>query len=163
MTRVLLVCAGNICRSPTAEGVVRRLLDAEKLNGRIEVDSAGMQSYHVGEAPDRRAQRAAAQRGYDISGLRARQVGPDDFLRFDLILAMDRSCLAALQRKCPGERTAHLGLFMGYATGLDADEVPDPYYGSGDAFDRVLDMVENAAHGLIAALKQGPAIARGIP
>lgn len=154
MTRVLLVCAGNICRSPTAEGVVRRILQEQKLSDRIEVDSAGMQAYHVGEAPDRRAQRAAAKRGYDISGLRARQVGPEDFLHFDLILAMDRSCFAALQRICPAGCAAHLGLFMGYAMDFDADEVPDPYYGSEVAFDRVLDMVENAAGGLVAMLKR---------
>ena len=154
MTRVLFVCAGNICRSPTAEGVIRRLLHEQKLSDRIEVDSAGMQAYHVGEAPDRRAQRAAAKRGYDLSGLRARQVGPEDFLHFDLILAMDKSCLAALQRMCPPGGKAHLGLFMGYATDFDADEVPDPYYGSEEAFGRVLDMVENAAGGLLATLKR---------
>jgi len=154
MTRVLLVCAGNICRSPTAEGVLRRMLREEGIAGSVEVDSAGMQGYHVGEAPDRRAQRAAAKRGYDISGLRARQVGAEDFLRFDLILAMDRSCLAALQRICPPGRAAHLGLFMRYATGFDGDEVPDPYYGSSDAFDKVLDLVESAAGGLVASLKR---------
>ena len=152
--RVLFVCAGNICRSPTAEGVVRRVLHEQKLADRIEVDSAGMQAYHVGEPPDRRAQRAAAKRGYDLSGLRARQVGAEDFVHFDLILAMDRSCLAALQRSCPAERAEHLGLFMDYANGFDEDEVPDPYYGSGEAFDRVVDMVEDAARGLVASLKR---------
>ena len=149
MISVLLVCAGNICRSPTAEGVVRHLLHEQVLGDRIEVDSAGMQAYHVGEAPDRRAQRAAAKRGYDISGLRARQVGPEDFLHFDLILAMDRSCLAALQRICPSACKAHLGLFMDQAKDFADDEVPDPYYGSAEAFDQVLDMIEDAARGLV--------------
>ena len=154
MIRVLFVCAGNICRSPTAEGVIRRLLQEEKLDDRIEVDSAGMQGYHVGEAPDRRAQRAAAKRGYDLSGLRARQVGTEDFLCFDLVLAMDRSCLAALKRLCPAERSEQLGLFMDYAKAFDDDEVPDPYYGSGEGFDLVIDMIVDAARGLVATLKQ---------
>lgn len=113
-----------------------------------------MQGYHVGEAPDRRAQRAAASRGYDLSGLRARQVAPEDFTRFDLILAMDKSCLAALKRICPADHTARLGLFMAYAQSFDADEVPDPYYGAGEGFDLVLDMVEDAADGLVARLKE---------
>ena len=157
MIRVLFVCAGNICRSPIAEGVVRRMLHEEKLADRIEVDSAGMQAYHIGEAPDQRAQRAAARRGYDLSGLRARQVGAEDFAHFDLILAMDRSCLAALKRLCPAERREHLGLFMDHAKAFDDDEVPDPYYGSGEGFELVLDMVEDAADGLIATLQTAPA------
>jgi len=153
MIRVLLVCAGNICRSPTAESVFRYLLQAEKLAGSIEVDSAGTYGDHVGEAPDERAQSAAARRGYDLSGLRARAVGAADFSRFDLILAMDRHCLAALERLCPARRIGQLGLFMDYAKVFADDEVPDPYYNTDRGFEIVLDMVEDAARGLLDALK----------
>lgn len=154
MIKVLFVCMGNICRSPTAEGVFRDLLRREGLEGRIEVDSAGTHGYHVGEAPDVRTQRAAASRGYDLTSMRARKVAPQDLDYFDLILAMDRSNLEVLRRMCPPEREERLGLLMHYAHGFDDDEVPDPFYGLGHGFDLVIDMVEDAAQGLVAALRE---------
>jgi protein-tyrosine phosphatase len=134
--RVLMVCLGNICRSPTAEGVLRAKLQAAGLGGRIEVDSAGTGDWHIGSPPDARSQRHALRRGYDLSALRARQVSADDFHRFDLILAMDHDNLADLQRLAPdGAARAELRLFAEV-------EVPDPYTGGPDGFERVLDLVE---------------------
>ena len=149
MIRVLFVCMGNICRSPTAEGVFRRKLQEKKLDDKVDVASAGTHGYHVGEAPDQRTQRAAARRGYDLSGIRARKVAPQDLDYFDLILAMDRNSLEALHRVCPPERSERLGLFMDYSSNFDDEEVPDPYYGLGQGFDLVLDMVEDATKGLV--------------
>lgn len=159
MIKVLFVCMGNICRSPTAEGVFRQLLRQKKLEGRVEVDSAGTHGYHVGEPPDQRTQRAAASRGYDLSNMRARKVAPQDLDYFDLILAMDHNNLEVLKRVCPPEKYERLGLFMTYAKNFDDDEVPDPYYGLGHGFDLVLDMVEDAAKGLIESIETrfGPA------
>lgn len=158
MIKVLFVCMGNICRSPTAEGVFRRKLREKKLEDKIDAASAGTHGYHVGEAPDQRTQRAAARRGYDLSGIRARQITPLDIDYFDLILAMDRNSLAALHLVCPPERCDRLGLFMDYAKNFDDDEVPDPYYGLGQGFDLVLDMVEDAIDGLIALLAERSAV-----
>ena len=152
--KVLFVCMGNICRSPTAEGVVRQLLRRKELDGRVEVDSAGTHGYHVGEAPDQRTQRAAASRNYDLSDMRARKVAAQDLDYFDLILAMDHNNLSVLQRICPPEKHDRLGLFMSYSKNFDDDEVPDPYYGLGHGFDLVLDMVEDAADGLIESIEQ---------
>jgi len=144
---------GNICRSPTAEGVLRAKLAEAGLDALVELDSAGTHEYHLGRAPDPRTQRHALQRGYDLSALRARKVGLPDFDRFDLILAMDRENLAGLARLRPdaGEK---LRLLMSFATRHDADEVPDPYYGEGDGFERVLDYIEDACEGLVAELRQ---------
>ena len=153
--RVLFVCMGNICRSPTAEGVLRRKLQQRGLADRVEVDSAGTHGYHVGEAPDPRAQSAAARRGYDLSRIRARRIAVQDVDYFDLILAMDRDNLAVLERVFPPERHDRLGLIMNYAQNCDAGDVPDPYYGSGQGFDRVLDMLEDATDGLVAWIEQG--------
>lgn len=152
--KVLFVCMGNICRSPTAEGVVRHFLQQKKLDGKVEVDSAGTHGYHVGEAPDMRTQRAAASRGYDLSGVRARKVTVQDVDYFDLILAMDQNNLDVLKRICPPEKYERLGLLMSYSKNFDDDEVPDPYYGLGHGFDLVLDMVEDAAQGLIVVLEK---------
>jgi protein-tyrosine phosphatase len=152
MVKVLFVCMGNICRSPTAEGVLRHFLRQNKLEGRVEVDSAGTHGYHVGEAPDARTQRAAASRGYDLSSMRARKVAPQDLDYFDLILAMDQNNIEVLKRICPPEKYERLGLFMSYATNFDDNEVPDPYYGLGHGFDMVLDMVEDAARGLVESI-----------
>jgi protein-tyrosine phosphatase len=153
MTRVLFVCMGNICRSPTAEGVFRHLIKNNKLDNDIKVDSAGTHGYHVGEPPDPRTQAAAHRRGFDLSRLRARRVQTGDFDVFDLILAMDRSNLHFLTEMCPPEHHRKLGLFLSYARNSPCDEVPDPYYGGRDGFDRVLDLVENAAQGLLDALR----------
>jgi protein-tyrosine phosphatase len=152
--RVLLVCMGNICRSPTAEGVLRKYLQDNMLAEFVEVDSAGTHGYHVGEAPDSRTQRAAAARGYNLSQLRARKVAAQDIDYFDLILAMDRSNLDNLRRMAPPEAHKRLRLFMEYARNFDDDEVPDPYYGLGHAFDLVLDMIEDGAQGLVDELRQ---------
>lgn len=154
MYSVLFVCMGNICRSPTAEGVFRRQLKMTKLDRLVSVDSAGTHAYHIGEAPDLRAQRAAAGRGYDLSGIRARKIVVQDMSHFDLVLAMDRKCLEAIRLICPPEYVERLALFMDYAQKFSEDEVPDPYYGAGDGFERVLDMVEDASTGLLDAIKK---------
>jgi len=148
---VLFVCMGNICRSPTAEGVLRGQAERAGLGGRFELDSAGTHGYHVGEPPDGRAQQAAARRGYDISRLRARRVVAEDFRRFDLVLAMDQSNLTSLERMCPKPYLSKLRLFMEYAPEQNCDEVPDPYYGGPAGFERVLDLCEAAALGIITA------------
>lgn len=146
--KVLFVCLGNICRSPTAEGVVRTIATREFPQLAIEADSAGTADYHVGEPPDRRSIAAARRRGYEISGLRGRQISAADFSRFDHVLAMDRANLAELERR--GARgTAHVGLFLDFAPGL-GDEVPDPYYGGVEDFERVVDLCEAAARGLLS-------------
>jgi protein-tyrosine phosphatase len=152
--RVLLVCMGNICRSPTAEGVVRSYIKNNGLGDVVEVDSAGTHGYHVGEAPDSRTQRAAMARGYNLTQLRARKVARQDLDYFDLILAMDKSNLDNLRRMSPPEMHDRIRLFMDYARNFDDDEVPDPYYGLGHGFDLVLDMVEDAAQGLVDDLKK---------
>lgn len=151
---ILMCCMGNICRSPTAEGVLRAKLDAAGLSDLVELDSAGTHDYHVGRAPDARSQRYALQRGYDLSAQRARQVGPGDFERFDLVLAMDHANLAALRRLHPGASSDKLRLLMSFATRHKAEEVPDPYYGEGDGFARVLDYIEDACDGVIGMLRQ---------
>lgn len=153
MTRVLFVCMGNICRSPTAEGVTRNIIINKGLSDTFQVNSAGTHGYHVGELPDPRTREAALRRGIDLSGLRARKVVPEDFERFDLLLAMDRDNLALLKRGSRPEHHAKLGLFMRYASRFDTDEIPDPYYGGDQGFELVLDMAEDAAQGLIAALQ----------
>ncbi len=151
--KVLFVCMGNICRSPTAESVFRFHLEQAGLSAHVEVDSAGTHAYHVGAPPDPRAQAAAAKRGYDLSGLRGRQVQPRDFVEFDYILAMDRDNLAHLQAKCPPEHAHKLALFMSHSVNFVEREVPDPYYGGAAGFDRVLDMVQDASQGLLAHLR----------
>jgi protein-tyrosine phosphatase len=152
-TRVLMVCMGNICRSPTAEAVLRAKLQRAGLHGRVLVDSAGTHGYHTNEQPDPRAQAHAARRGYDLTALRARPVAADDFARFKWILAMDDANLAWLQEKAPEGSRAHLGLLLEQAAGpLPLREVRDPYYGAAAGFDHVLDLVEHACDGLVATL-----------
>lgn len=148
MNRVLFVCLGNICRSPMAEGVFRRAAEVRGLLPLLEIDSAGTGAWHIGNPPDARARDAAAQRGIDISGQRARQVGPEDFEVFDLIVAMDRSNLASLARMAPPDLRSKIRLFLDFAPDAGADEVPDPYYGGEDGFTLALDLIENAAQGL---------------
>lgn len=156
--RVLFVCLGNICRSPTAHGVFDSFLAQRGLQATIAVDSCGTGEWHVGSAPDHRAVAAAARRGYDLSGLRARQVSPTDFDTFDYILAMDRDNLADLEAMRPADYSGHLGLFLSFAEDGAPRDVPDPYYGGDSGFDRVLDLIESASDGLLQALardKQG--------
>lgn len=148
-TSVLFVCMGNICRSPTAEGVFRRLTREAGVHERVTIDSAGTHDYHVGEPPDGRAQEAARRRGYDLSELRGRQVAARDFRDFDYILAMDRENLAMLQRDCPPEHRHKVRLYLSFSHRFPNLEVPDPYYGGRQGFDQVLDMVEDAAKGLM--------------
>jgi protein-tyrosine phosphatase len=152
--KVLFVCMGNICRSPTAEGVFSHLLSTRQLTERFEVDSAGTHAYHVGEAPDLRAQKAAKDRGVELKHLRARKVIFDDFERFDHILAMDDDNYRVLHDACPEEHKAKLRLFLDYAPHIGHREVPDPYYGGSYGFERVLDMVEAAAEGFLNDLCQ---------
>jgi protein-tyrosine phosphatase len=149
MIKVLFVCMGNICRSPTAEGVFRYQVEQAGFKKQIIIDSAGTHSYHVGSKPDSRAQEAAAKRGFDLSRLRARQVRVDDFREFDYVLAMDRDNLASLQDDCPAEHMAKLQLFLSYARRYKEKDVPDPYYGGRKGFEFVLDLVEDAAEGLL--------------
>lgn len=150
--RVLFVCLGNICRSPTAEGVLRHKLREAGLEGRIEVDSAGTSDWHIGKAPDTRTCQAAQQRGYDLSALRGRQVKAADFQAFDLILAMDNSNLHDLQQLQPASERAELDLFLRRYQ-LELDEVPDPYYGGEAGFAQVLDLIEQACDALVLELK----------
>jgi protein-tyrosine phosphatase len=151
--RVLFVCMGNICRSPTAEGVFRRLIDEHTRQRALlppfEIDSAGTHDYHIGEAPDRRAIAAAARRGVDLSELRARRVDDNDFGRFDLILAMDRENLSLLHQRAPRECHPRIRLILDYAPEAYTREVPDPYYGGAKGFEEVLDLLEQAAQGLL--------------
>ncbi|GEK47339.1 low molecular weight phosphotyrosine protein phosphatase [Halomonas pacifica] len=151
--RVLFVCLGNICRSPTAEGVFRQRLGAAGLAERVDVDSCGTAGWHIGKAPDPRTRAAAATRGYDLAALRARQLHDDDFHAFDYLLAMDHANLAELEARRPADCRAHLGLFLDFA-GSPGQAVPDPYYGGAEGFDRVLDLVEAAADGLVAELER---------
>jgi protein-tyrosine phosphatase len=152
---VLFVCLGNICRSPTAEGVLRHLAAQAAPHLKIEIDSAGTADYHIGAPPDLRSRRAAMRRGIDISGLRARQVTEDDFVRFDLILAMDRENLRELEAMKPANSRASLKLFLEYAPDLNLRDVPDPYYRDAGAFEEVLDLTTAASRGLLASLEEG--------
>jgi protein-tyrosine phosphatase len=154
--RVLFVCLGNICRSPTAEGVFRAHVEEKGWAHRIEIDSAGCAAYHAGEPPDRRSQQAANKRGIDLSGQRARQVMPADFERFDYILCADRSNLRDLHdlQKRHGAGRAQVGLFLSFAQGAESDEIPDPYYGGSAGFEHVLDLCAAASEGLLKTIAQ---------
>lgn len=152
MTRVLFVCLGNICRSPTAEAVVRELARREMPGLALEVDSAGTHGYHTGSPPDERSVAAARRRGYDLTPLRARVVDVEDFGQFDLVIAMDEVVFAGLQRMAPSAPAARIALFLEFAPGLGRRDVPDPYYGGPTGFEEVLDLVEEGARGLLAKL-----------
>lgn len=154
-TRVLFVCLGNICRSPTAHGVFEAKLRERGLQAQVAVDSCGTGDWHVGHPPDPRAAAEAASRGYPIDHLRARQVTFEDFREFDYVLAMDRQNLADLQALCPADYGGHLGLFLAFAADHPTDEVPDPYYGGDAGFARVFDLVEAASDGLLRDIERG--------
>lgn len=151
---VLFVCLGNICRSPTADGIFRERVASAGLQQQIGVDSAGTGDWHVGRAPDSRTIAAAARRGYDLSPLRARQVGEADFHEFDYVLAMDKSNLSHLRRLAPTNYAGHLGLLLDFVPHVGLREVPDPYYGGAQGFEQVLDLVELAADELLNHIRQ---------
>ncbi|WP_016913541.1 low molecular weight protein-tyrosine-phosphatase [Vreelandella stevensii] len=153
MKRVLFVCLGNICRSPTAEGVFQQAVVRAGLDGRITIDSCGVGDWHVGKAPDPRSQAAARQRGIEIGHLRARQLKVSDFHEFDYVLGMDRENLAAMRALQPANSQAQVGLLLDYA-GLPQSDVPDPYYGGDDGFEQVLDLIERASQGLLDELQR---------
>jgi len=148
---VLFVCLGNICRSPTAEGVFRGLVQKADLTEHIRIDSAGTHAFHIGAEPDRRAQAEAKRRGNDISHLRGRQAKTDDFTNFDYVLAMDSENYRNLLSICPADGTDKLHMFLDFAPHLNRQDVPDPYYEGG--FDLVYDMIEEAAKGLLADIQ----------
>jgi protein-tyrosine phosphatase len=157
-TRILFVCMGNICRSPTAEGVFRKLVQERAPHLRVEIDSAGTHAYHVGEPPDRRAIAAAARRGIDLGSLRARVVEEADFERFDLLVAMDQLNREVLLDRSPDEYRERIRLMLEFAPTTDVVDVPDPYYGGPVGFEQVLDLVEEASRGLLDEL-----VARSAP
>lgn len=151
MIKVLFVCLGNICRSPTAQGVFQAKIDGQGLSKRFEVDSAGTASWHEGKSPDPRTQKHAMARSYDLSKLRARQVVPSDFEVFDYVLAMDQSNIENLNSICPDHYRYKLKLFLEFSNHSEL-EVPDPYYGGSSGFDHVLDLVESASEGFLSHL-----------
>jgi protein-tyrosine phosphatase len=152
--KVLFVCMGNICRSPTAEGVFTKLLKEQNLDEYFVIDSAGTHAYHVGEAPDLRAQHAALEREIQLNHLRARKVVMGDFEDFDFLLAMDDDNYVALMDACPDEYKDKISYFLDYAPHLDTREVPDPYYGGKYGFERVLDLAEEASAGFLSILRK---------
>ena len=155
MVKVLFVCMGNICRSPTAEGVFRQKMIDAGLQDRIEIDSAGTHAYHVGNSPDRRSQQAALKRGFDLSDQRARRVADTDFVEFDYVIAMDSSNYQDLMAKCPAGYEDRVQMFLSYGSSSQID-VPDPYYGGGRGFEIVLDLIEDAADGLLSHIRENP-------
>ncbi|MDB6062814.1 MAG: phosphotyrosine protein phosphatase [Verrucomicrobiaceae bacterium] len=159
--KVLFVCLGNICRSPTAHGIFARYVKQQQFDHLINVDSAGTGDWHIGKAPDERSSAAALRRGYDLSVLRARQVSAVDFEHFDYILAMDKKNLRDLQKMRPSHFNGELALFLDYGNHGEL-EVPDPYYGDGEGFERVLDLVENASQHLLRQLIERHHLVRGI-
>ena len=152
--RVLFVCMGNICRSPTAEGVLRKLIEERAPGFDVQIDSAGTHAYHVGEPPDPRAQRAAKRRGVDLSAQRARRVTDRDFAHFELVLAMDEQNRDALLEICPPEHRGRVRLLLEFAPHVGRSDVPDPYYGGSNGFEHVLDLVEEAAAGVLEHLRR---------
>lgn len=153
--KVLFVCMGNICRSPTAHGIFRHLVEAENLASVIEIDSAGTHAYHIGNPPDSRSMATARKRGIELSDLRARQVDSGDFYHYDHILAMDEYNLSLLIEQAPKELHHKIKLFLHYAPASGLTEVPDPYYGGADGFDLVFDLVQTASENLLTEIKQG--------
>jgi protein-tyrosine phosphatase len=152
--KVLFVCMGNICRSPTAEGVFTKLVRDHDLEAHFAIDSAGTHAYHVGKEPDLRSQAAAIERGIDLSKLRARKVSDEDFEDFDFLLAMDDDNFAILVNDCPEQYKSKIKYFLDYAPQLNERQVPDPYYGGAYGFERVLDMVEEASAGFLKTVQE---------
>jgi protein-tyrosine phosphatase len=151
--QILFVCLGNICRSPTVEGVARTLAALESPQLALRFDSAGTADYHIGHPPDARSIKAALARGYDLSALRARQLVAEDFRRFDLLLAMDEENLAGMRRLAPRGLGDRAQLFLDFAPDAGYRSVPDPYYGGAEGFDTVLDLAEHGVRGLLRSLE----------
>jgi len=158
---VLMVCMGNICRSPTAEAVLRHKLAEAGLSGEVLVDSAGTHAWHAGSPPDPRSTAHARRRGYDLTALRARAITPDDFERCDFILAMDWDNLAVLEEQCPVQHRPKLGRLTEHSRSFEAAVVPDPYQGGAAGFEQVLDLVEDACDGFVTFLQQKKLVGRG--
>jgi protein-tyrosine phosphatase len=154
MKKILFVCLGNICRSPTAHGVLLKKAELAGLKDQIEVDSCGTGSWHIGQPPDERTVEAAEARGYDLSELRARRLNASDYKNFDYILAMDTRNLADVIKNAPSDYSGKIKLFLDYAPHFNMTEVPDPYYGGQDGFERVLELIEAACDGLLDEIKQ---------
>ncbi len=154
MVKVLFVCMGNICRSPTAEGVFRHVVEEAGLSHRIEIDSAGTHAYHIGEQPDRRSQVAALRRGFDLSAQQARKVIAQDFDEYTYVLAMDDDNYANLSAICSADSAHKLTLFLTHGQNISETEVPDPYYGGENGFEHVLDLIEDASQGLLAHIQK---------
>lgn len=154
MVKVLFVCMGNICRSPSAHGVFQDLVNREGLKDRFEIDSCGTLDFHTGNSPDPRSQRTAKERGFDISHLRARQFNAQDFKYFDYVIAMDHDNLYELRQACPDALHDKLQLFCAYATLHSEEEVPDPYYGGPQGFEHVFDLILDASEGLLQHIRQ---------
>ena len=152
MIKILFVCLGNICRSPTAHGVFQKIINDQHLSHLFHIDSAGTAAWHIGKTPDTRSQAAAINRKYELSYLRARKVEVEDFEKFDYIFAMDNENLHNLQSICPSAHASELALFLNFSD-LGEDEVPDPYYGGSGGFEHVLDLVESASYGFLEHLK----------
>lgn len=151
--KVLFVCMGNICRSPSAEGVFNKLINEQQLEDSFSIDSAGTHAYHTGESPDLRSQKAAQEREVNLSKIRARKVIMGDFEDYDFLLAMDKNNHSDMMQACPEEYQHKIKLFLDYAPHLDTNEVPDPYYGGDYGFERVLDLIEEASTGFLQKLK----------
>jgi protein-tyrosine phosphatase len=154
MKKVLFVCMGNICRSPTAHGVFEKMVADENLSEQFEIDSAGTIGYHQGSSPDRRSQKTALSHGVDLSYISSRPVVPEDFAYFDYVLAMDQDNFDDLVDRCPPEYTQKVQLFLEYAPKTGYTSVPDPYYSGDDGFELVYDLVEKASRGLLEAIKK---------
>lgn len=154
MIKVLFVCTGNICRSPTADGVFRKIVREAGLEDQIIVDSCGLSAYHVGELPDPRSREMAESRGVDLSDIRSRKIKPGDYVQFDYILAMDDGHLRDMRRQAPGSSQNRIELFLDYHPDMGGQSVPDPYYGGANGFVHVFDMIEEASNNLLTQIRE---------
>ncbi|MEE3045173.1 MAG: low molecular weight protein-tyrosine-phosphatase [Pseudomonadota bacterium] len=154
MIKVLFVCTGNICRSPTADGVFRKIVDQAGLSDQIGIDSCGLSAYHVGELPDPRSREMAESRGYDLNDIRSRKIKPSDYIQFDYILAMDDGHLRDMRRQAPSEHQHRIELFLDYHPEMAGQSVPDPYYGGSNGFVRVFEMIEETSNNLLSHIRK---------